>query len=158
MRRCERLYVRLNGMIPRRCGGEASGDETEILLDAVLEAGLCGSIQVAGDEMRPALQCGDRIVVTPFLGLPHPGQMVIAHHQGRIVVRRLVDVRLACGRRRYCLEADTPPARRFEVLREDLIGRPSAILRRGVVTPIAEGIARGRRAPRRMRTVRRRDR
>ncbi len=109
------------------------GNDTDLLLDVLLEAGLSGSIPVTDDEMRPTMERDDRVIVTPFLGLPRPGQMVMARHQGRIVVRRLIEVRMVGGRRRYCLSADAAPGRRLAVLREDLIGRPTAILRRGIL-------------------------
>lgn len=123
-------------MTTRRCAHVAGENDTDILLDALLEAGLSGSIPVTDDAMRPAIERDDRVIVTPFLGLPRPGQMVMARHQGRIVVRRLVEVRMAGGRRRYCLSADAAPGRTLVVLREDLIGRPTAILRRGILCPL----------------------
>jgi len=131
-------------------------DETELLLDVILEAGLTGSIPVASDAMRPLLERDDRVIVTPFLGLPCPGQMVLARHEGRVVVRRLVDVRLSAGRRRYCLQADSGPAPEIEVLREDLLGRPSAVLRRGVISPLEDGPSRRGQASRRKQAARRR--
>ncbi len=145
-------------MTTRRCAPVPGGNDTDLLLDVLLEAGLSGSIPVSDDEMRPTIERDDRVIVTPFLGLPCPGQMVIARYQGRLVVRRLADVRLTEGRRRYCLKADTGPARRFEVLREDLIGRPTAIVRRGVLRTLDDSDAHGSRAQRRVRRIRRRNR
>ena len=150
--------VRSIEVISRRRIPTPSGDETEHLLDVLLEAGLTGSIPVTGDEMRPTFEPDDRVVVTPFLGLPCPGQVVMARHQGRLVVRRLVDVRLAGGRRHYYLSPDAVPGRTFAVLREDLVGRPTAILRRGELRPLDDGPARRGRAARRGRRIHRRDR
>jgi len=136
-------------MTSRRCAPAASGDEAELLLDAMLEAGFSGSIPVTGEEMSPVLVPDDRVIVTPCLGLPCPGQMVTARYQGRVVVRRLVAVRMAGGRRRYRLEADAGPAQGFEVLREDLLGRPAAILRRGLLQPLCDDDPCRRRPPHR---------
>jgi len=136
-------------MTSRRCAPAAGEDEVELLLDVVLEAGLTGSIPVTGAEMSPVLVPDDRVIVAPCLGLPRPGEMVTARYGGRIVVRRLVAVRMAGGRRRYRLEADAAPARGFEVLREDLLGRPVAILRRGVLQTLCDGDPDRRHPPRR---------
>jgi hypothetical protein len=108
-----------------------AADEREILLATLLEAGLTGTITIAGDEMRPLFARGDRVVVGPFLGLPRPGQIVLARHLGAIIPRRLVEVRLVEGRRRYMLRADADPRSTLSVLRDDLVGRPTAILRSG---------------------------
>ena len=132
-------------MTTRRCAHVPGEHDTDLLLDVLLEAGLSGSIPVTDDGMRPTIGRDDRVIVTPFLGLPRPGQIVMARHQGRIVVRRLVEVRMAGGRRRYCLSADAAPGRTLAVLREDLIGRPAAILRRGILCPLDDGPG-GRRA------------
>lgn len=98
----------------RRCAPPPSGNETGVLLDVLLEAG--------------------------------------------VVARRLLDVRMTGGRRHYRLGEDAAPCRTFEVLREDLIGRPAAILRRGVVRPLADGQRHRRAVPRRLGGNRRRDR
>jgi hypothetical protein len=145
-------------VLSRRNASPPSGDETELLFDVLLEAGLTGSIPVIGDEMRPTLEPDDRVIVTPFLGLPSPGQMVMARHQGRVVARRLAEVRMIGGRRHYCLRADTGPAGTIEVLREELIGRPTAILRRGVLRSLDDNPSRRSPAPRRLPGTRRRHR
>lgn len=143
-------------MISRRYDPTTCGDETEHLFDVILEAGFSGSIPVGGDEMRPLLERDDRVIATPFLGLPCPGQIVLARHQGRAVVRRLTGVRMRNGRRRYCLQADCGPAGRIEVLREDLIGRPTAVVRGGVLSPLEDAPSRRGRTARRKQVPRRR--
>src|SRR5439155_13931525 len=109
-------------------GGEGGGVSVERdaipVLDALLSDGHGMLVPVRGRSMRPALSEGDVAVVAPFLGLPRPGQIVLARGAGNVlVVHRLVDVELGTGRRIYRLQGDAETAPDAGVLREDLLGR-----------------------------------
>ncbi|HEX9428662.1 MAG TPA: S24/S26 family peptidase, partial [Candidatus Polarisedimenticolia bacterium] len=52
------------------------------VLEALLDLGGTALVPVRGDSMRPTLIDGDRILVAPFLGLPEPGQIVLARVAG----------------------------------------------------------------------------
>jgi len=87
--------------------------------------------------MRPALVEGDIAVVAPFLGLPRPGQLVLARAAGSVLVlHRLIDVEMGTGRRIYRLQGDAESAPDTGVLREDLLGRVIAVERDGRRMPI----------------------
>ena len=107
------------------------------VLEALLSDGHGMLVPVRGRTMRPALVEGDLAVVAPFLGLPRPGQLVLARVAGNIlVVHRLVDVELGQGRRIYRLQGDAEAAPDVGVLREDLLGRVIAVVRDGRRLPI----------------------
>jgi len=96
-------------------------------------------VPVRGRSMRPALLEGDVAVVAPFLGLPRPGQLVLARAAGNVlVVHRLVDVELGTTRRIYRLQGDAEIAPDTGVLREDLLGRVIAVVRDGRRLPIED--------------------
>ena len=102
------------------------------VLDALLSDGHSTLVPVRGASMRPALIEGDVVVVSPFLGLPRPGQIVLARTAGGpLVVHRLVDVELQSGRRLYRLKGDTETGADAGVLREELYGRLIAVERDG---------------------------
>jgi len=120
---------------PFAAEGHRSADvEREALpvLDALLSDGHGMLLPVRGRSMRPALREGDVVVVAPFLGLPDPGQIVLARAAGGLlVVHRLVDVEMRSGRRVYRLQGDAETAPDAGVLREDLLGRVIAVVRDG---------------------------
>lgn len=130
----------------------------EPVIAALLEAGAGLSVPVVGRSMTPTLQPGDQVVIAPFLGLPRPGQIVMARHDGILVAHRLVDVRLAEGRRRYVLQGDAEKAPDAAVLRDDLLGRVVAFVRDGRRMEIDESPAALRRACLRLALRRRRPR
>jgi len=69
------------------------------VLDALLSDGHGMLLPVRGRSMRPALREGDVVVVAPFLGLPDPGQIVLARAAGRVSTA-LADARIV--RRQAC--------------------------------------------------------
>jgi phage repressor protein C with HTH and peptisase S24 domain len=142
------------GSRPAAAHQDPIDNETDHLLDVLLEAGLTGGVLVAGDEMLPTLQHNDQVIVAPFLGLPRPGQIVMARTEGFVVVRRLTEVRMERGRRRYCLRADAAPGRILACLREDLSGRVIALVRQGIYRRLDDSPSAGRRALRRPRSPR----
>ena len=102
------------------------------VLDALLSDGHAALVPVRGASMRPALVEGDVAVVSPFLGLPRPGQIVLARTgPNLLVVHRLVSVEMGGGRRLYRLQGDAERAPDDGVLREDLLGRVTAVVRNG---------------------------
>ena len=140
------------------------------VLDTLLEAGITGAIPATDANMAPTLRDGDCVVVTPFLGLPRPGQVVMARIGTTTLIRRVIDIRMRSGRRRYRLRGDSEPGRGIDLPRENLFGRITVVLRLGrrvsiddVAGPGARSLSsirdRGRRrpgrSPRRV-TVRRR--
>ncbi|MFQ5876154.1 MAG: SLBB domain-containing protein [Acidobacteriota bacterium] len=101
------------------------------VLDALLGAGSGVLVPVRGDSMRPALAGGDHVLVAPFLGLPRPGQIVLARRADGLVVHRLRRIEWRDGRRLYRLQGDALPYPDAGVLREDLMGRVVAVVRDG---------------------------
>jgi polysaccharide biosynthesis/export protein len=101
------------------------------VLDALMQIGQVATVPVRGSSMRPTLLEGDLAVVSPFLGLPRPGQIVLARQSGILVVHRLVAVEMRAGRRLYRLQGDAEPGMDAGVLREDLLGRVGAVIRQG---------------------------
>ena len=78
-------------------------------------------------------------MVAPFLGLPRPGQLVLARAAGNVlVVHRLVDVEMGTACRIYRLQGDAEIAPDTGVLREDLLGRVIAVVRDGRRLPIED--------------------
>jgi polysaccharide export outer membrane protein len=123
--------------------------QAETVLDLILQEGHAMIVPVRGISMRPVLVDGDAVVIEPFLGLPRPGQIVLARVEGVLVVHRLVDIVLAAGRRVYRLQGDAEPGPDAGVIREDLIGRAVALVRDGRRLPIDDSPAALRRALRR---------
>lgn len=106
--------------------------EAAPVLDALLQGGHAALIPVTGASMRPALVQGDMVVISPFLGLPKPGQIVLARTApGLLLVHRLVGVDMRAGRRVYRLQGDAGKAPDAGVLRENLLGRVTAVVRDG---------------------------
>jgi polysaccharide biosynthesis/export protein len=101
------------------------------VLEALMESGAMPSVRVAGRSMHPTLRDGDRVVAAPFLGLPKPGQIVLARVAGILVAHRLVAIQSGAGRRIYRLQGDAEAAPDAGILREDLLGRVVAVLREG---------------------------
>jgi polysaccharide export outer membrane protein len=111
--------------------------EAAPVLDALLLGGHAALVPVRGASMRPALVQGDVAVVSPFLGLPRPGQIVLARSSpDLLVVHRLVLVEMRAGRRVYRLQGDAEGGPDAGVLREDLLGRVTAVVRNGRRLPI----------------------
>ena len=109
------------------------------VLDALLSDGHSTLVPVRGASMRPALIEGDVVVVSPFLGLPRPGQIVLARtDRDRLVVHRLVAVEWGGPRRVYRLQGDAEQAPDTGVLREHLLGRVTAVVRNGLRLPIED--------------------
>jgi len=136
--------------------------EAAPVLDALLLGGHAALVPVTGSSMRPALVRGDVVVVSPFLGLPRLGQIVVARPRPDVlIVHRLVDVEMRAGRRIYRLQGDAEPAPDAGLLREALLGRVTAVVRDGRRLPIedarfapsssARRLAAGRRARRLLR-------
>lgn len=102
------------------------------ILDALLVGGHAALVPVRGASMRPTLVPGDVAVISPFLGLPCPGQIVLARSApDLLVVHRLVLVEMRSGRRLYRLQGDAEKGPDAGVLREDLIGRVTEVVRDG---------------------------
>lgn len=118
--------------------GRAVEREAEPILDALLSDGHLTFVPVRGRSMRPALVDGDTVVIGMFLGLPRPGQIVLARVEGILVVHRLVAVEMRDGRRRYRLQGDAEPEKNAAVTRENLLGRAVAIVRDGIRLPIED--------------------
>jgi polysaccharide export outer membrane protein len=112
--------------------------EAEVVLEALFDLGIAAGVPVRGASMHPTLRDGDRVVASPFLGLPLPGQIVLARCAGGLVVHRLIDVRLRDGRRLYRLQGDAEPGPDAPVRREDLLGRVVGAWRSGRWTEIAD--------------------
>ncbi|HXU10831.1 MAG TPA: SLBB domain-containing protein [Candidatus Binatia bacterium] len=111
--------------------------EAAPVLDALLMGGHAAMVPVRGGSMSPTLRAGDVAVVSPFLGLPRPGQIVMARSApDRLVVHRLVHVEMRNGRRLYRLRGDAEKGPDAGVLREDLVGRVTEVVRDGVRLPI----------------------
>jgi polysaccharide biosynthesis/export protein len=119
------------------------------VLEALMETGTLPSVPVAGGSMHPTLRDGDRVVAAPFLGLPQPGQIVLARVAGVLVAHRLVAIQSASGRRIYRLQGDAEVAPDAGVLREDLLGRIVAVLRDGRRLEVDDSPSARRRALRR---------
>jgi polysaccharide export outer membrane protein len=124
--------------------------ESGPVLAALLEDGVSVGIPVTGGSMRPTLLPGDRVIVAPFLGLPRPGQIVLARAAAGLVAHRLARVDLIDGRRVYRLQGEASDAFDAGVPREALLGRVVAVLRRGERRPIDEGPAALERVVRRL--------
>jgi polysaccharide export outer membrane protein len=105
--------------------------EAETMLDALMRIGRGTLVPVTGTSMLPMLRPGDAVEVSPFLGLPRPGQIVLARLSGVLVVHRLVSVRTGGARRQYRLQGDAERGPDGAVLREDLLGRVTALVRQG---------------------------
>jgi polysaccharide export outer membrane protein len=105
--------------------------EAETVLLALMETGQVLTVPVRGESMRPTLLPGDAVEVAPFLGLPRPGQIVLARLSGALVAHRLRGVVMREGRRLYRLQGDAERGPDQGILREDLLGRVVAILRQG---------------------------
>ena len=112
--------------------------ESDPVLAALLEDGVSVGIPVTGRSMRPTLLPGDRVIAAPFLGLPRPGQIVLARAGAGLVAHRLARVDLIEGRRVYRLQGEASDAFDAGVPREALLGRVVAVLRRGERRPIDE--------------------
>jgi len=128
------------------------------VLEALLEGGLAVGMPVTGRSMMPTLLPGDRIVVAPFLGLPAPGQIVVARAAAGIVAHRLVTVELRDGRRLYRTQGDAENGLDAGVRRESLIGRVVEVLRGGQRLPLDDSPWARRRALFRLALRRRRPR
>jgi hypothetical protein len=105
--------------------------EAEVVRDTLLEPGQAMVVPAGDSAMRPCLVPGDLIEVAPFLGLPRPGQIVVARVSGNLTTRRLAGVEMIAGRRRYRLRGDAVPEGGEGVRREDLLGRVVAVVRHG---------------------------
>jgi len=114
----------------QRADGRVDRDAAPVL-EALLEGGLAVGLPVAGDSMTPTLQPGDRIVVAPFLGLPAPGQIVVARAAAGVVAHRLASVEMRDGRRLYRTQGDAENGLDAGVRREALIGRVVEVIRGG---------------------------
>ncbi len=119
------------------------------VLEALLDLGGTALVPVRGDSMRPTLIDGDRILVAPFLGLPEPGQIVLARVAGLLVAHRLISIRMQAGRRQYRLQGEHEPGYDAAVLREEILGRVVAAVRQGRRIEIDDSGAARRRALRR---------
>jgi len=128
------------------------------VLEALLEGGLAVGMPVTGSSMTPTLQPGDRIVVAPFLGLPAPGQIVVARAAAGIVAHRLVSVEMRDGRRVYRTQGDAENGLDAGVRREALIGRVAEVIRGGRRLPVDDSPWARRRALFRLALRRRRPR
>jgi len=124
---------------PRAAGIEIAERDAAPVLEALLEMGATASLPVSGTSMEPALRAGDLAVIAPFLGLPRPGQIVLARVSGRLLAHRLVEVTLREGRRIYRLQGDAEPGMDGAVRREDLLGRVVAIVRQGRRLEVDDG-------------------
>jgi polysaccharide export outer membrane protein len=134
----------------RTAAAEPACLESAPVLAALLEEGVSVGIPVTGDSMRPTLVPGDRVIAAPFLGLPRPGQIVLARAASALVAHRLARVDLIDGRRVYRLQGEACDAFDAGVPREALLGRVVAVLRRGERLPIDEGPATLERVVRRL--------
>ncbi len=112
-------------------GIETVDREAGPVLDALLRIGQGTLVPVTGSSMLPTLRPGDVVQVSPFLGLPRPGQLVLARLSGVLVVHRLVAVEMGAARRLYRLQGDAERGPDGAVLREDLLGRVTAVVRQG---------------------------
>jgi polysaccharide export outer membrane protein len=120
--------------------------DAETVLCALLEAGRMLTVPVSGESMRPTLLPGDAVEVAPFLGLPRPGQIVMARLAGVLVAHRLRRVGMRKGRRLYRLQGDAERSPDRGILREDLLGRVVAVIRQGRRLELDESAATLRRA------------
>jgi polysaccharide export outer membrane protein len=120
------------------------------VLAALFEDGVSVGIPVTGDSMRPTLAPGDRVIAAPFLGLPRPGQIVLARAAPGLVAHRLARVDLIDGRRVYRLQGEACDAFDAALPREALLGRVVAVLRQGERLAIDEGPATLERVVRRL--------
>jgi protein involved in polysaccharide export with SLBB domain len=121
-------------------------DDTEPVLQALLDgdAGIC--LPVRGHSMLPTLRPGDRIVVSPCLGLPRPGQILLRRDAAGLVAHRFVSVEMRDGRRVYRTQGDAERGLDAGCRREAILGRVTAVLRGGDVLPVDESPAALRRA------------
>ena len=110
--------------------------QADLVLDLLLQDGHATLVPVRGRSMRPTLVNGDAVVIEPFLGLPRPGQIVLARTDGILIVHRLVAIEMVSGRRVYRLQGDAEPGPDPGVRRENLIGRAVALVRDGRRVPI----------------------
>ena len=122
----------------RLVDGPGEPRETAPVLEALLGTGLLVEVPAGGDSMRPTLLAGDRLVVAPFLGLPRPGQIVVARAAAGLVAHRLAFVETRDGRRLYRLQGDAASALDAALQREDLMGRVVEVVRDGVRRPVDE--------------------
>jgi polysaccharide biosynthesis/export protein len=123
----------------RHAPSDTATIESGPVLAALLEDGLSVGIPVTGDSMRPTLLPGDRVIAAPFLGLPRPGQIVLARMSAGLVAHRLARVDLVDGRRVYRLQGEASDAFDAAAPREALLGRVVAVLRQGERLAIDEG-------------------
>jgi hypothetical protein len=138
---------------------DGRGDrETAPVLEALIEGGLAVGLPVTGSSMTPTLHPGDRIVVAPFLGLPAPGQIVVARAAAGIVAHRLASVEMRDGRRLYRTQGDAENGLDAGVRREEIIGRVVEVIRGGRRTPVDDSPWARRRALFRLALRRRRPR
>ncbi len=113
--------------------------QADLVLGLLLEDGHATLVPVRGRSMRPTLIEGDSVVIAPFLGLPQPGQIILARVNGILVVHRLVAIAITAGRRVYRLQGDAEPGPDEGVGREHLIGRAVAVVRDGRRESIDDG-------------------
>ena len=142
-------------------GDEAQGApverEAEPVFAALLDGGLDVALPVRGRSMQPTLRDGDRIVVGPCLGLPRPGEILVRRDAAAgYVAHRLVTVEMENGRRLYRMQGDNEAALDAGCLREDLLGRVTAVVRDGILKPIDDSALARRRALFRLAVRRRR--
>ncbi len=116
------------------------------VLEALLDLGGTALMPVRGGSMHPTLRDGDRVMVAPFLGLPEPGQIVLARFAGNLIAHRLVSIQIQSGRRVYRLQGEHEPGYDAVALREDILGRVVAVLRQGRRIDIDDSAAARRRA------------
>ncbi len=133
----------------RLAGQGQAATETDVVRETLLEPGGILVVPVDDSTMRPCLVPGDLVEVVPFLGLPRPGQIVVARVSGNLVARRLESVEMIGGRRRYRLRGDAGTEPVAGVLREDLLGRAVAVVRQGRRMGVVDRTAVGRRPARR---------
>lgn len=116
------------------------------VLEALLDFGGAALVPVRGGSMHPTLRDGDRVVVAPFLGLPEPGQIVLARVADNLIAHRLVSIEMQTGRRLYRLQGEHEPGYDAGALREDILGRVVAVLRQNRRIEIDDSPAARRRA------------
>jgi polysaccharide export outer membrane protein len=146
--------------VSQRRNGSIRTVERELapVIEALIEGGTPVGVPVRGRSMEPTLLDGDQVVVAPFLGLPRPGQLVLAQQNGIVVAHRLIEVILDNGRRHYRLQGDAEAAPDAPVLREAILGRVVEVVRDGLRVPIDDSPEALRRALFRLALKRRRPR